>query len=384
MNSEQVLFLEVLKCFIHKDKINSVLEINWERLKDYSDIHQVTAIVYFMLQEFIPEKMSVQWKKQFASQIYSAVSRETLCSNFDNILKGNRYVYLKGVEIANLYPVKELRSMGDIDVLIPNNEKTEICMKLEAAGFQHFQDWDSVSIFFKNSFEYEIHTSLVHKSLGDEKAKQYFSNVWNYVNDNKLDWNYHYIFLLQHLKGHMISAGVGFRQFMDIAIVTKCCSLDWNWIKKELKKIGLYKFWLNVLAFNQRWFNVDPPINGVTVDDEFYYEATEKIFLDGVFGKDNEDNEFNSVSRIQEYENVSFGRAKWKNFLLKAFPDYNTMSKLPYCKYLTYSKLLLPISWIHRFGYRVKDKRHRSLFIKGTLSDKCIKPRSILLSKWGL
>lgn len=182
----------------------------------------------------------------------------------------------------------------------------------------------------------------------------------------------------------MISEGVGFRQFMDIALFSRDSNLNWDWIRTKLIQLNLWKFLKIVFAFIQRWFDTNAPIEVEKIDDDFFEIATQKIFTGGVFGHDDQLNKNTGITKQAINSGTSLRNARKKYLIQQLFPNYKTMCLLPYCSYINKSKLLLPIAWAHRIIYRGSNYKFRESFADRINLNSDLQKRLSLLKKWGL
>lgn len=145
----------------------------------------------------------------------------------------------------------------------------------------------------KNNLHFELHDLLIKD---DEKAtkvlSRFFRDLMPYVKDNVLDWNYHFLFILAHLRKHYLFSGVGIRQFMDIAVlIHNGPKLNWKWIDRKADELGLGEFSHACYCLIQYWFGIEPPVPCAKPTD--MDEQTEKIIKNGVFGFADADNKRN-------------------------------------------------------------------------------------------
>ena len=239
----------------------------------------------------------------------------------------------------------------------------------------------------------EIHDHLVYKQNQEKKAiVDYFDRCWDYIRsdkdgNNKLDWNYHFVFLIEHTKKHFHGNGIGFRQFMDITVTARAIpDLDWGKIKTDLKRIGLLDFAETAFAFCKIWFDIDIPFECATIDESMYDESTELIFKNGVFGRDNEHHKEHSLERRMRSTSLPRPLSKMHIINKAVFLPYKYMIKLPYCDFLIGRRYLLPAAWIYRIVYIIRNKKkqldeeRRLLFD----SEEIILQHNRLMKKWGL
>lgn len=377
LTQEQKNFISILKDYLLEADSALPGSIDWHRIKKYADHHQVSAIFYKQTKQKI-------FQKDYAFQLYRYANFKQAMKDFKEALKPYDFVMVKGTVVAELYPVPELRSMGDADVLIHTKDLENVHQSLSDANFtlqkgSPLGEW----LYSKNGYLFEIHDTLVHRYEGKENLVEYFSHVWDYVEDGRLSWSFHLIYLLEHLRQHFVGHGVGFRQFMDVALVCKKCDIDWKFVAEELKKIELYDFAATVFVFIERWFGIGVPFETAEISEEFYVRATCKIFEDGIFGFDNEENRETEVSFRMHYKGLDYKTAKKQYLIRKFFPKYEAMCKLPYCSYIKKNVLLLPVAWIHRIVYRAFNRQSRK-HMKAQLSQEKIEARMNMLKEWGL
>lgn len=371
-------FLRILKNFIWGEESIVLKDMDWENIIKHAHLHQLEAIFYKQTQK-------KEFQNAFVAQTYFYVNRRKLIDELRSSLKGFEFIFVKGIEIAKYYPYPELRSMGDSDLLVHSNDKAEIHKIFIKLGYSFNDYHEEESKYIKNKMEIEMHDNLLHILEDDETSYSFFNQVWNYVHDGKLDWNFHMIYLLKHMSRHMLSGGIGFRQFMDIAILTQKLTLDWDWIEQELKKINLLVFSKNVFALINIWFDVKSPIEINELNSTFIKEATNLIYECGVFGNTARDKDIISISNKVRNENKPFWFVKMCFILSRLFPSYQDMIQSGFYSYLRKTKYLLPVAWIDRLiKCFTVDNKKKSLKKNLFSSYKKIKQRNDYLSSWGL
>ncbi len=342
---------------------------------DYSlaKAHQVSAIVSYQCKAK---------DKSIALQSYNHVIRERTISEIKNALSDISFVFVKGCIIQSLYPIPSLREMGDIDMLIHEEDLGKVKSILEQKGFVSAHSSIHEFAFVRGQVLVEVHTRLIHDGPGREKLIAFFDKAWDFYHNGELDWNFHFLFLLSHLRGHLLSNGVGIRQFMDIAIVEKSIHLDWDWVEDNAKQLGLYEFMTTVLALIERWFAISSPIPK-RLDDPFFERATNEILSNGSFGNDN--TPIRSISGLSISKQIQGKKAKRIIVFRHMFPRLNHIRQLSYCGYLIKLPFLLPFSWLHRFAYRLFNKDSIYLFREkiGSQQEE-ISNRIDFMHQWGL
>lgn len=187
----------------------------------------------------------------------------------------------------------------------------------------------------------------------------------------------------------MINYGVGFRQFYDISVVANGngSEMDWGWIEVKLQELGLFDYTKNCCAFCEKWFQVQMPLSSPSVEEKFYQEATEKIFVDGVFGFEDHTNKENFAVNAIRFSDNSHGISMLVAALRKIFPSYETLTANKKFAFLRGKPFLLPIAWIYRFltTFSAGKVKSRARSIKASfVTEDAIEKRTKMLDKWGL
>lgn len=388
MTKEQELFLKIIGNHLCQNKTVQIDDVDWKELYNIAMSQQMTAIVFKQCKKFIPGEYYSDFHSLTVNTLVLSKTKKELAIDTVKILNdaGVKSFLIKGQVLDKYYPVSELRTMGDIDIVVEDIEKAN--KVLLSNGFlcvdkNKGYDWS----YTKNGVYFEIHSKLVYKQDADLDIQyEYFLNMWDYYFNGQLDDNFHFIFVLFHLYKHFVHTGVGFRQFTDIAVLVKNNStLNFEYIEKELKKIGLWDFAMTAFSFIEKWFCVSSPVKCCDIDDKLYEESTKYIFSNGVLGFDNKEN--SEVVDLQ-MKILKSGKgylfAKITHILHSMFPSYDEMVKLYYCDFLKGKKILLPVAWIYRFFFRIKSKQRRSKFIEKTFVSKSkIEHKVNMMKQWG-
>ena len=391
MDINKAFFLRCLGDFL-KGR-DTVLQdgIDWELVYNFAIKHQMINIITYQCGNFMDEIAAANFEKRSKYALFYRMQKENVIDILKNVCieLGVQYAFLKGPVVAPFYRVPEYRTMGDIDIAVPTEDRPKMLCALLERGFSNESKNDEHEwVFTYKGVEVELHDKLIYKEVfNNEKQDAFLNDMWGYVKDGKMDASFHFIYLLHHLKKHLTSKGAGFRQFFDIACVAENCSgLDWDWISDRLKKLDMIDFANLCFALCKRWFDADIKAECPDIDDEFYEDATDKIFESGIFGIFDADNRFNmSVNRVNASGNRFFSYifAVWKNI----FPGYRAMSAMEQYSFLRGKPILLPAAWIYRVFWGMKNGKSRrfenkinSAFVPKDKIDK----RMDELEKWKL
>lgn len=364
MNREETLFITLLSDYINEKKTSVCGFFDFDILYKIAARHQLVPIIYYQIKRM--EGDIDKFKKDYFFQIYQYAQRNILNSELESCISEYDYAFMKGKVVGSLYPTPELRTMVDTDVLIHEKDRQDIQTKLSQQGFVEKENYNGVWVCSKNGLTFEIHESLIEDKLEKKKYVKYFDKVWDYYSDHEIKWEYHLVYIIMHLRDHFIGRGVGIRQFMDVAVITKKLNLDWKWIETELDKINLLGFAKKVFYLNECWFDIASPFSTTDINEEFVGEATDLILSYGTFGNVREDTPGYWIVKYATEKNISFNAAKRKLRIALIFPSYKVMQSLPRYAYLRRNKILLPVAWIHRFIIETSNGKRRETFIHRT------------------
>lgn len=391
MTPEKTFFLRLLADHLAGRTTSPANNLDWQLILQYARMHQVDGIVYYQCKRFLPAKEKALLQQSFISTMYYYENRSYTIQNIKESFRAQDIpmVTVKGMDLAACYPVPALRTMGDIDIIVHKEDKERASRALTELGFEIGEknpDYDWACVY--KGMQYELHHKLIYQeTITDDTQEQFFNQFWQYVEDGKLDWSFHFLFLLIHMRKHLMNKGIGFRMFMDLAaVMEKIDSLNWVWIENKIEELNIKRYSQVCFSLIDKWFNVKAPVDYEQIDDSFLEEATEKIFANGIFGSDNAENGSNSaINKLIKYGNGDLA-ARIIYFFKSVFPSYNNMANSPYYRFIRGRSYLLPLAW----GYRIlrlalgRTKSVKENINKISTSREAMTQREQELRKWGL
>lgn len=198
------------------------------------------------------------------------------------------YFVMKGGEIAQFYPVPVLRSSSDVDMLVHTEHQQRIYDILTSDGFEGTAFDNHEWGFYKGDTHFEVHNHLIFDDgLNTKESVAFCDRCWEYAaqvegsSRYRLDWSFHFVYLLLHMRKHIIYEGIGIRQFFDLAVLAKELRdvIDWNWVKNTLDELNLMQFGTVSLTLCEKWFDVANPFGKNTMTDAFFEQATDTVTL---------------------------------------------------------------------------------------------------------
>ena len=265
------------------------------------------------------------------------IERKALYSFLDE--NGIDYLPLKGIIIRDLYPDAHSREYADNDILFFGDDETvkrffEERDYLVKTYRQYHHD-----VYVKAPFyNFEMHRTLFGENGDSAKLIKYYNGIFGRTiaknrHERFLSNDDFYVYFTAHSYKHYHVSGFGIRTLIDYYLYLKKTKLDFNYINKELKKLGLLDFSNKISTLSLKLFDNEP----LNEDEEemFLFIASSGTY--GTLG--------NRVERgIKE-------KGKFRYFMSRVFPPYSYY-KLPY-PWAYYCPILIPIAWVISFVKRV-------------------------------
>lgn len=355
MDQEYQYLLNLLGCYLAGRTPVANAEVDWQKLKNLADIHSVTGILGYMNMKYrlCPDPgMSSVLRQTALATLARFTQREALAEQFCGMLRdaGIEHILMKGAVVRGYYRVPELRTFGDIDMVIHPEDRARSHQLIQDAGFETKVDWGPIYSYYRGSEIYEIHTEILEVDISDQADyRGYFAQMWQYAVSRKgstLEFTpeFHFLYLLTHIAKHISGSGAGVRMYLDIGayILHYGDRVDWNWIEAELKKLALWDFARVTFTAVERWFGVACPLGFETVADDVMQEFQMFTLEAGTFGHYERES---AISQLKKTE-IDASGFRWKLLLERMFPAARTIEAR--YTYLQKMPWLLPVAWIHR------------------------------------
>lgn len=400
LSNNYKFFIQLVNSFINNKPVKPEADVDWDEVIRLAKINNLLGLMFICVDKldkaYRPrEELYQKLKKSFLLQVNRSDQIEMYIKKvIDTFEKENiDHIFLKGYEIKHCYPIPEIRTMSDVDVVIRREDREKSDRVLKSLGYEgnytNCEVWD-----YRKKISYiEVHTSMVSDEIKQGiDYGEYFSNPWNHAtlagkNTYKLNDEYHLIFLLVHMAKHFAECGCGIRMFLDINFYLKkySKSLDWDYIWSELNKLELVTFTQIVLTLCNRWFETEIPIDAVDLESDFYEKITENVLLGGVFGFELSNYKLGMLRQDLNKSNSYFKSSL--NICRKLiFPSYEELIKQKQYSYLVNRKYLLFFTWIYRIFYISITRGKKSMgYLRSILFGKNkVQEQSETMNKLGL
>ena len=346
MDKLQKVVLNVIKAALKQQESQLNDNFDFDKVFSIAKKHQITVMVYYGLINCGVDSNSPVMQKLFMHTCQNvAVSGQQMYA-IDQIFSAfdeNQidYMPLKGTLLKQLYPKPEMRSMGDADILIKEEQYKSIKPIMEKLGYSERVESNHELIWNKKGSYIELHKRLIPSYNKDYFA--YYGDGWQLakVKDGtrfSMTDEDQMIYLFTHFAKHYRDAGIGLRHILDLWVYRNSKpDLDEDYIMTELQKLQLYDFYDNIVKTLAVWFD-GAGSNEIT---DF---ITNVIFSSGVYGKENVLNISQALKSSKATKSIKF--IKIKKVFKSVFIPYKRMCvKYPFLEKLPF---LLPIMWIVR------------------------------------
>lgn len=354
--------LEVLKAFVWETPISAscIAEISagateiFQLAKEQS----IQGILAYKIREYakensedVPTELLAAAEYLFLATVENTTKKEVLTEALSATLAAASidHVLFKGIVVRELYAVPALRTFGDVDLAIREEDRAKSHQLMKDLDYEVVIDHGEVWNYKKGLEYYEIHTDVMRNSptsRGDQRW--YFRDFWKYSVQKKehvfrFTPEFQLIYLLAHLAKHTYGSGAGIRMYLDFAFVLKKQRdvIDWAGVLEELKKTELDRFFCLVMTAAARWFGLNLPEEIPAVEDALCEELFQYTMEAGVYGFHNR-----KLSREQVRKGAEEGDGKKSALRKILFPRVEEIAKR--YTYLKKLPFLLPIAWIDR------------------------------------
>ncbi len=389
MTAEQSLFLALLRCAVCGGEAELPQETDWEALYQIAASQSLSGLCYVQLRALpgIPPEALERFHQGFFSDAYHAANRAACMAAFTGKAaeQGIALLPFKGWAVKDCWPVPELRSMGDLDVLIHTADREQTDAILKELGYARYINNHAVWTYTERDVKLEIHDHMFYEYLANDfDYRGYFDRAW----ERGTDAGFQLCFLLTHMAKHITNSGLGFRFFLDLVFFCRAngAALNWDRVRGELDTLRLSDFAATCFALCRAWFGYESPMAERTLDPGFYAFATEKMFRDGVFGLENEQNEAAQTAKEMKRSAAPYWLTAVDLTRKNLFPPYEDMQLIPWYSFVDGRPWLLPAAWIYRWGYCLihKRKRGKELLAEPFTKRNTVEMRERLICDWGL
>ncbi len=203
---------------------------------------------------------------------------------------GLPYVPLKGSVIRDLYPLPELRTSSDIDVLVREEDLDRAVQELESqTDFKTMQrDYHDISMV-NARVHLELHFTLKHNA---ENIDRLLANAWDYAvpTGSGSCWTFTPEFqifhVIAHMSKHFTNGGLGIRPFIDLWLLRHKTGFDENAVREMCAECSILTFYEECCTLSEVWLGKEEHTETSSMLEDFCLSG-------GVYGSDH----FNSAGK---------------------------------------------------------------------------------------
>lgn len=373
---------------------------DWSRIMQAArrhDLLPMTAAGIEHYHGFVPEKAAQALEKARNQALYAEATRDLELEQLFHRFSEEKieFLPLKGTVLKRYYPSPELRTMGDVDLLIWPESFATVGEILRARGYSVDHETALHRVWSKPGLTLEQHRELFEPESNSLRgglilpALHFFRSVPRLPAQNgtvfdrtteKFEWNPFngeflaerlrerlrtvsddstqrqmapddfYLYQLLHLLEHFSASGAGVRFFLDMEVLRRQIGQDKADLPQiadeRLRRYGLDQFASEIDRLSRRWFAPEKP-------DRCSEELEEFVFFGGTFGSTRQ----LAASRVGAFSSSAGPAAKLRLLLAKEFPARRALVH-SYPK-LARNRTLLPLCWLHLNFQRIFSSRRR-------------------------
>lgn len=355
MDPQNKYLLHLLGAYLKKEAPETCPDADWKKLLDLAGIHGVVGILGYMTMQYpiCPDPQIAATLRNFCKSTVAIFTRrgvqaQLLVQTLEQA--GIDHILMKGFVLRDFYPVPELRTYNDIDLVIRPEGRQECDRLMLDQGFLRHTDWEPVFSYVRGDLLFEIHTDIMEIDVSDKADyRSYFQNMWEHARQEdahsyRFTPEFHFLYLLTHIAKHVHGAGAGIRMYLDIAAFIRHYGngLDWAWIREQLTQLKLDTFAATALQAVENWFGIPCPMEYTPIFPEVLEQFTLFTMEAGTFGHQNRDA---ALAQLKHADPEVSGN-KLRQFMKEAFPKAATIQSR--YTYLQKQPWLLPAAWVHR------------------------------------
>lgn len=403
LSAEKKFIIKCLRDYCSHRKTEKPEEkLDFAEVLKLTNDQSVTALVYRQCESWMNYGfMNNSFRNAVMQEGYFAVNRTSILKEFTGYMEDRKipFICMKGSIFRDYYDIPEIRSMGDIDIVVRQEDKEAVDeIFLNDMKFEKFVDNHAVWSYYVTPIEFEVHNHMFYEHLtSDFDYIKFFDQIFEHKKHGKVfgiesdylyipDENWHFLYLMTHTAKHIVNKGSGFRAYVDMVMMCRKCNLDWEWLEKQLDEMKLLQFTKTCFALCEKWFDVTMPLSHDKLDRKFFESITEKTFHDGTFGLANEENEGAHSAKEITRDNKGYWFPAIKLTIYNLFPPYRDMVLVPWYSFLKGRPWLLPFAWVYKWIYCLFHKPAHSWkkLTEPLIKKKTIEKRENYIKDWGL
>lgn len=354
-------------------------EIDWRNIYYECKAQSILALTFSVLpKKNVPRDVFEVWENECRVSLSVSSKLSYAHTVIHKLMEESKipYVILKGCVSAGYYDNPVLRTMGDVDFLVPEEQVRAVDKLLLSKSFNKKNNHQSVECAYeKDKLIYELHWDVIgipNNSVGDI-IHDYLSDIFeqSFLKKTELAEFYspspfhHGLIMLLHVARHMITGGVGLRHFCDWIMFVEKMGDDFSFLfESKLKRVGLWRFAQLISQFCVLYLGADYNYWMGKLELDCLEKLKEDVFLGGNFGH-------KDLSRADESKFITSQKGGISNIsnIKQFFVSSNDIVRKHWRK-VSKVPIIYPVGWVFfggRYALRVMvGKRKKINFHKLT------------------
>lgn len=247
---------------------------DWPGLVRLARLHRVEPLIWRAVSQAglnIPGEAGEQLRGAYNQAVFQDVQQDYIAGRIREELcrRGVSHILLRGAVLKRDYPDPCLRTMSDLDYLVHVEDYPKVRRAAEAAGGRHIHtDGGHFTFSFSPQVTVEFHPNLIYTA---SPVGTGINPGWQYVKPGsspyalELTEEGFYLNMVCHLAYHFAKGGTGIRSVLDLWVCRHrhTPQPDWEFVNRELERVGLKHFVEQVTALSEAWFGdgaLTPPL----------------------------------------------------------------------------------------------------------------------------
>jgi hypothetical protein len=285
VNKMEQEFLRILRSALRGEHYTDagLTAVEWREIFRLAQIHTVLPLVYEAVYDSpslkhgaMPELAVIRMQVRHQVMVQTVKTAE-FQALYDNWIKaGVRPLVVKGIVCRSLYPVPDLRSSGDEDVLVEPGQLQRCCEEMVRFGMKTELDAEAAAGSYEIPYRkcdgmlyVELHKHLFPPASNAYGAwNRFFHTVFDHPMEVQVQGSKVYtmapteglFYLICHAFKHFFHSGFGIRQVCDIVLYAQRYGAEIRWERfwKDCRRIRGEQFAAALLTIGEKYLGFDP------------------------------------------------------------------------------------------------------------------------------
>ena len=378
LNKAEIIVLKIMQMVVTGIYEDFPLDTDWDAIRQELDNQALLPFSYSILRRsYVPEG---DFRQEWIGYIFYHISKwYKMLEVQDQLVQlltqsGYKFVIMKGLANASLYPNPEFRTLGDVDFMVRRDEFNDIYQMMQQNGYKPADNKDELKHHMtleKDGVIFEMHKRPAgtkrNYSADNQKVIDYFQAGLDQVNIVELE-GYAFpvldpvrngLMLLMHTAGHM-QGGIGIRHLLDWGFYADRYLTDSFWreeFQQMAKDFQVYDFAMIMTRICQKEFGLCKDRNWCKgADEDICDSLLEYMMLQGNFGHKTGVSDAGAKFFTEGLDSEGFFRRLDRSSRY-SMPAVN---KYP---------ILRPVGWIYQMGRYINRGLHRENAVNSLQED---------------